>query len=607
MIEQLQERDSRPVILVVDDESSIRTLIRRAINREDLGEVFEAGDGIEAQAVLAERPVDLVITDLAMPNLDGMGLMEWAQEQSPGSTWIILTGFGTFDDALRAIHLGAFEFFAKPLESMDSLVVAARNALRQRELLAEQQRLQNDIQQRNEQLRGQVDQLQQACNLLCQQAELLGEDLRRAELIQRALLPRAAPSLHGFSVHALYRSSRNVGGDVYDIIRLDDRYLAAYVADAAGHGVSAAMLAVLFKHRLSLWPTDSPRPARPADVLAGVNRQISQECSAPGLFITAVYCLLDTATGELQIASAGHPPVLIHHANDDVERVDHTGPALGLSPEASYDQRQIHIASGARILMYTDGLVECEDKDPLTQQARISQVLGDRSFQGQPLLQAVMSATGAGMGEEMTQDDITVLLLSAKEAPSTIDNGQMHPVTTPAETPPPAHAQVLIGTEDDQTTLSVRGQANWTYSAAFHEACLAELDAGRSLTIDLSACDHLDSTFLGTILEVVDRGDARDRRVRLQGIKPAVRHLFEELVMDRVIDHLDPNLRPLPSRMASLEASHVPDQRSHMRILRAHEGLAQLSEHNRKQFVRLVEMLRHDLAAKAADGEAPSP
>ncbi len=143
--------------------------------------------------------------------------------------------------------------------------------------------------------------------MLCEQAGIIESGLRRAELIQRALLPHVAPAVVGLAVDAVYRPSLNVGGDLYDVVAIGPNHLAAYIADAAGHGVSAAMLAVLFKHRLAMMDHEY-RPNAPAEALSMLNTAIRAECSAPGLFVTAAYCLLDTQSREIVIASAGPSP-----------------------------------------------------------------------------------------------------------------------------------------------------------------------------------------------------------------------------------------------------------------------------------------------------------
>jgi len=109
-----------------------------------------------------------------------------------------------------------------------------------------------------------VQKLEEACHLLCAQANVIHEDLHRAELIQRALLPQTLPGLKGFSINSIYRPCENVGGDTYDVTRVNDDHLALCIADAAGHGVSAAMLAVLFKNRLRWLDDTTGQPFEPA-------------------------------------------------------------------------------------------------------------------------------------------------------------------------------------------------------------------------------------------------------------------------------------------------------------------------------------------------------
>ena len=274
-------------ILVVDDEEGVRTFLKRALDSVHGYEVSAADSGLAAKELLQQRPFDVVVTDLLMPGMSGLELMQWAHQTCPGPTWIILSGRGTFDNAVRAVQLGAFDFITKPLPVIDSLLISVRNALSQQRMSAEREHLHQTIEQNNVRLRKQVDHLKQACRLLFDQAETIGEDLRKAELIQRAMLPSKPPEIRDFTVNTVYRPCRNVGGDLYDVVRLDDDHLVVYVADAAGHGVSAAMLAVLFKHRLPLTQGQPPTPTSPAEVLNVVNRCLLAECGRPGLFITA--------------------------------------------------------------------------------------------------------------------------------------------------------------------------------------------------------------------------------------------------------------------------------------------------------------------------------
>lgn len=588
--------NQRRKILVVDDEPSIRMVLTTALRRGGDYEVWEAANGQEAKEFLERQKVDLVITDLSMPGMDGLTLMQWAQKGCPDPMWIILSGRATFDDAVRAVRLGAFDLITKPLVMLDSLLVTVRNALRQRHLIEEQRRLNTDIESRNNQLNKQVSQLKDACRMLCDQARTIGEDLRRAELIQRALLPQSAPPMEHYSADAIYRPSQKVGGDLYDVARIDNRYVVAYVADAAGHGVSAAMLAVLFKHRLHLRDETTGAPIEPAQALQQVNDTLMAECSAPGLFITAAYCLIDSQTRELIAASAGHPPLLLHRAGGEMEMIFHTGPALGLMAGARYAQIRKRLDDGDRLLLYTDGLCDSLQNTAGPKFDQISRILADRQYQGQDALHALLDTATEQREGVAQEDDITMLLLTARAMPSCLDNGPVTPVefSQPITAPMPG-SEILMGAGNGTTYFAIRGRGVWTFAAAFHDAVVHEFSDARPVTLDLATCHYLDSTCLGTLQELADRAEKNDIHLRIQGVLPEVRHLFDELEMSKVIDHIAPDIQALPAQMRPLTAASTDDVLTRRRILEAHEALAALSERNRDEFQKLIEGIRAEV------------
>ncbi len=168
--------------------------------------------------------------------------------------------------------------------------------------------------------------------------------------------------------------------------------------------------------------------------------------------------------------------------------------------------------------------------------------------------------------------------------------------------PPPAvrrdrQVELLVGEQPDRTTLCLRGRGNWKQSATFHEKCAAAIESKRPVMVDLTLCQHLDSTFLGTIHELSERSDQADIEFRIQGVTPPVEQLFLELGMAAVMDHIVPPVLPLPREMVPLVGSE-PDRRSQaLHLLRVHQGLAGLNERNLREFDPLVEMLRHEVAA----------
>ncbi len=576
----------------MDDEPAVRELLLAILRTDGKHDLLGADNAREARRILKSRPVDLMVVDLLMPGESGLELMEWCSRECPSTDWVILSGRGTFEDAVKALHLGAYEFISKPLMGPEALLIPVRNVLERRRMGEERRGLLTSLEDQNRQLNRRVAELEEACRLLCRQHETIDDDLRRAENIQRALLPTSPPDLGNFAVDTVYRPSRTVGGDLYDVVRLDDRHAAVYISDAAGHGVSAAMLAVLLKHRIAL-VDERLQVLPPHLVLSRVNRHIHAECRRPGLFVTLAYCLLDTETGAVMLASAGHPPLILLRADGRWETFGPTGPALGVSSDAVYTQRTATMAHGDRLLLYTDGAFEALRADsPQDQLASLIAAMDGDGWERLHELLATLTKLRHGAAAE---DDMTFALLSMGQSSSSIDNGG-HDAEVAPEPVSPSSASVYEGRlPDGRLALSICGRGLWAHCVPLHNACVEQIRQGLGVLIDLTHCEHLDSTFLGTLLEVVDRADEAAAPLAIQGADAHVAALFAELGMDRVISRFTGRQIILPRGMAPLTAPAVGEEEYRRRMLMAHEALASLSKGNEQEFAHLIEHLRNEI------------
>jgi serine phosphatase RsbU (regulator of sigma subunit)/ABC-type transporter Mla MlaB component len=580
------------VFLVVDDDPMVRRIVTRGLESLEPAEVLEREDGLAAQAVLRERHVDLVITDVVMPNMDGLALMKWAQEECPGPLWIVLSGVETFDTAVEALQLGAFDYLAKPPE-LPRVRVAVRNALDQIELVQERQRLYAKIEDSNRQLAEKVAQLQTVCRVLEDQAATIQADLDRAEVIQRALLPQKPPPTPGWCMETLYRPGSSVGGDFYDAVCLEEDHLGIVIADAAGHGVAAAMLSVLFKLRFQQISQPGTVLA-PAEVLRRLNDGLYDMLSTPGAFVTATYALIDLRSGRVRIASAGHPPCVVTRAGGDFSLIARTGPALGLVKDPEYTEHDFLLGSRDRLLLYTDGVVEGGPHSPREEDiAKAMQNIDDRHQCLEQLF------NDAARELEVDRDDVTMLLLQRAEGTSHFDDADSAiPAEDEATAPKkrsaaPEHPQLSRGEREGRGFIAVSGAVTWLCGPALFEAARSLLERNAALTIDLSRCEHMDSTCLGTLYEIVVSNPGA---VELQGVSSGVRGLFDELSMTAVLDVIGAGERPLPDTMTEMQASPLTPQQQGARILSAHETLLHLSEENEEQFRAVVDSLRADLS-----------
>jgi len=574
-----EEPQGTPSLLLVDDDPITRILVRNALEPFAFERVIEAVDGVEAQAVLEKYPdIPLVITDIIMPRLDGLGLLRWAQARGTNAVWIILSGLDSFDNAVEAIRLGAFDFLAKPPQPA-LLEVSVRNALEQRRLRAEQTRLYKELEDANHVLQKQVRELED-------KSELLRRDLERAEVIQRALLPNVPPPIDRYCVQTVYRPGRYVGGDLYDVVRLGTGHIGFYVADATGHGVTAAMLSVLFKQQLAL--TDAKgQPIAPAAVLEAANRAFCGAHVGPGLFLTAVYCLLDAVAGTVTIASAGHPPALHVSAGGETQLIRRTGPALGVNANATYREVTVSLGTDDRLVLYSDGVLQAfggPDPEQLRALLHIEPSGGDQESEFAELVGRLQTS---GVDDE-DPDDVTLMLLEMRAGTSHFDNGASAVSAPLSRAVHATQNAVFYGETDNASWLAVRGRVTWQHCDVLHDAAVALLETKRRVMIDLAACEYMDSTTLGLIHELVELGG-----VRLRGVKPALHDLFDELDMEKVLAAVDESTGDPPEYHPVDAGTRRSDGR--VQMLRAHETLSALSPQNEEQFRGVVEALRKDL------------
>jgi serine phosphatase RsbU (regulator of sigma subunit) len=183
------------------------------------------------------------------------------------------------------------------------------------------------------------------------------EELQLAALVQREFLPREMPSMHGIEFAALWRPSNYVSGDIYDLIRLDEDHIGIFVADAVGHGVPAALMTMVICRSLTCKEItgNSYRLVPPSEVLARLNVEMIRRQGRSTRFATAVYGLIDCRRRVLQLAGAGHPPPVRLCSSGRSEVLQTTGGLLGVFPDETYEQIDVDLALGDRLLFYTDG------------------------------------------------------------------------------------------------------------------------------------------------------------------------------------------------------------------------------------------------------------
>lgn len=254
--------------------------------------------------------------------------------------------------------------------------------------------------------------------------ERLEQEMRVARIIQQTLLPKELPSISGWQVAAHWQPARAVSGDFYDFIEFPNGNIGLVTGDVTDKGVPAALVMATTR---SILRTAAEHLVSPARVLKEVNNQLCSNIP-PNMFVTCLYAILNPRSGKITFANAGHNLPYLCQQNR-VDELRATGMPLGLLPNMTYEEKDFKLAPGARLLMYSDGLVESHNEQgEMFGFPRLRQLLGENTFkQGMIpyLLEQLSEFTGPGWEQE---DDVTFLTLErmesvVKEPKTTRDTG----------------------------------------------------------------------------------------------------------------------------------------------------------------------------------------
>ena len=390
----MQRPMDRPYnVLVVDDEEDVPPIFRQHLRRDVRQGRYAlhfANSGAQALSCLeAEPDIDLIVTDLNMPEMDGLTLLEHVDASGLNLRSVVLSAYGDMKNIRAAMNRGAFDFLVKPVDFDDMRVTIERS-------------LQN---------------LEAWRDAVASRDELvaLNRDLEIAWRIQNSVLPRAFPAYVGYDLHGALEPARTVSGDFYDVIRLDGDRVGLVVADVSGKGVPAAMLMMSARtlvRGLAIATGD------PGEVLSEAN-QVLCEDNELLTFVTMFVGIFDPADGSVTYANAGHDMPLLF--GPDVKCVAHAGArevALGLMPGQRYSVSRLELLPRQGMCVFTDGVTEAESAaGEMFGLERLKGVLADAGpgvVDAGWTVRLVVDAVREFSSGRLQSDDVTCLILSRR-------------------------------------------------------------------------------------------------------------------------------------------------------------------------------------------------
>ena len=375
-------------ILVVDDEPDLEPLIlqrmRRNIRSGRYSFVF-AGNGIEAlERLTTDSEIDMVISDINMPQMDGLTLLEQIPKVDPNIRSVIISAYGDMRNIRTAMNRGAFDFVTKPLDFEDLQITIDRTLSHMaewREALESRDKL-----------------------------VALQNELDVASKMQQSILPTSFPTTAEFEVYGNMVPARNVGGDFFDLIPMENGRLGLSVADVSDKGVPAALFMMSSR---TLLKGSAIGMGAPGNVLSEVNTLLTENNDTM-MFVTLVYALYEPETGTLTYANGGHcNPLVVHPNGSSTELALTGGVALGVMPDLEYREDSTTLNPGETLVLYTDGVSEAMNGEGEEFGVERLQQL----FANQPptsakmATEAIMQAVSDFAGGTPQSDDVTCLVL----------------------------------------------------------------------------------------------------------------------------------------------------------------------------------------------------
>jgi serine phosphatase RsbU (regulator of sigma subunit)/anti-sigma regulatory factor (Ser/Thr protein kinase) len=358
-----------------------------------------------------------------------------------------------------------------------------------------------------------VAQLVRQQQLEAQSRERLENELRVARLIQQTLLPKELPALKGWHVAAYYQPAQAVGGDFYDFMDLPDGRMALVVGDVTDKGVPAALVMATTRSilRAAAEQTDAP-----GKVLERANNLLVPDIPR-NMFVTCLYAVLDPASGRLVFANAGHDLPYRHGANG-VDELRATGMPLGLMPGMTYEQKEITLAAGDRVLFYSDGLVEAHS--PTSEmfgfpRLREQVAVAPHTRPGQEgdamvnyLLGQLADFTGPSWQQE---DDVTLVVLehSAPAAPAAAEANWRDLTEFTLTSEPGNERLAMLQVADMIAPLGMEAARLEKLKTAVAEATMNAMEHGNQYRSDRPVAIQVQASEAAVRVRITDHGGGR--------------------------------------------------------------------------------------------------
>jgi phosphoserine phosphatase RsbU/P len=358
--------------LIADDQPDVVEALRLLLKQEGY-QIETANSPAGVLANLSAGEFDLLMMDLnyardTTSGQEGLDLLQCVRKLDSGLPVVVMTAWGSIPLAVEALRGGARDFIEKPWDNSRLLSTVRRQV---------------------------------------QSATAEREELREVVATQRALLPKTIPQIPGCHFSAVWTPAGRVGGDYLDLVPLDQHRLGICVGDASGKGVPAALLMSNLQAAVRALAPD----AQSTDSLINRINRILCDNTAPNKFVTLFYGVLEGR--RLTYTNAGHNEPMLVRADGRQLRLGHGGALLGVFPDWVYEQAEVSLIAGDRLVLFSDGISDAENLngDQFGEERLLSILQANRTLDATALRKRILSEVADFSGGAL-QDDSTLLVIA---------------------------------------------------------------------------------------------------------------------------------------------------------------------------------------------------
>lgn len=389
-------------LLVIDDDGLVRQSVVTYLKDSGFGVHGEAAGKAGLDWFENNRP-DLVLTDLRMPDIDGLTILKAVKNIDRDVPVIVISGIGMVSDVAEALRLGAADYLTKPITDMEVLVHSINRSLNLYQLQKENNQYRAELEKANRDLKEYV--------------RVLERDQKAGRQVQTNLLPVTPVSLAQITLSHKIIPSLYLSGDFVDYGMMSDRYIAFYLTDVSGHGAASAFVTVWLKQRVRRMfreqrtESDEGPGVDISELIRVVNREVIN--SKFGCHLTCFVGILDTHTHKLRYVLGGHLPLPVIIADGQAQYLTGKGKPVGIFEDATWDVYEYELPKTFSLMVFSDGVLEVlPPKDLIHKEQQLLELLAQTNGNIEDVCAKLKKVEPAS-----APDDIAILSLQSEASP----------------------------------------------------------------------------------------------------------------------------------------------------------------------------------------------